>query len=637
MQASGTPGALRAPPPCRAEQLQQPPLHVRVLRCRLSRAARTSWLWDHRVAGRALLPAAAMAEAALATVSIAFASGGAGGAAARVCCVQGLSITRPLVLPDPQSAAARSGAEQEQAGGVRVACRVSLGTGQLEVLSAAPPAGHGQQEEGGAGRWLSHVSGRAGSAPVRQEARSAGAGAAKGGAHRRLAVLLGVAELLARQAAQARQAEQQQQPAAPSRPACGCIAPPAGLAHPSGAATGFHADPAQLDSAFQLGVVPVGSGARIPVALAAYTAQPSRLTGGPAPDGACAGLPGAADAAPDASARWACAQPAAAAAGTAGAARQGGGQRASCSFHLVGRGGSGGPGACAAGLQTVVKASLVRDAPAAAPQGGAAAAAGPQAGGADGRGTACMYSMEWAVQQPQATAPAGAGARAAAAAAAAAAMGMSLCLAPGSACHVGLRHGSRAAAHGACAAALQLLQAARRMADLAPAGVAAPGGSAAAVRVGALLRTALPLVGSSSSVAQAAAGGSSAAAAGAVAAAAGLWGLLRVAAAEMPRVAMGLQEVGLGSALSARHVLRLLAGWHERAMPGHLALCPWPWSTFTLLLHLPAGARQRVPISSGAASTARRKRHHCGPPGGPLHGVHCSSAGPAAAAPAAGG
>ncbi len=91
-------------------------------------------------------------------------------------------------------------------------------------------------------------------------------------------------------------------------------------------------------------------------------------------------------------------------------------------------------------------------------------------------------------------------------------------------------------------------QGVRRLAELASMasrpGEAGGPAQPAAVLVCALLRTALPLVGGP--CVAPAAGGSSSAGCGlsrAAAAAGGLWGLLRVAAAEMTRVPMALEEV----------------------------------------------------------------------------------------------
>ena len=90
----------------------------------LSQAA-LAYLWDHRVAGRALFPAAAMLEAAAAAV-LSMLSASSGGLSAQAA-VTGASIRAPLVLP--------STVQQQQAF-ISLAVSVLARYGSVEVASA---------------------------------------------------------------------------------------------------------------------------------------------------------------------------------------------------------------------------------------------------------------------------------------------------------------------------------------------------------------------------------------------------------------------------------------------------------------------------------------------------------------------
>jgi hypothetical protein len=89
-------------------------------------AARLAWLWDHSVRGRALLPGAAMFEAAAAAALACCSTDG--GVPASLCpALAGLAILAPCLLP----AAAGGGGE----GGVALRCSVGRASGALEVSS----------------------------------------------------------------------------------------------------------------------------------------------------------------------------------------------------------------------------------------------------------------------------------------------------------------------------------------------------------------------------------------------------------------------------------------------------------------------------------------------------------------------
>lgn len=96
-----------------------------LLSCHLHSPA-LSFMWDHRVSGRPLLPGAAFFEAAVAAAATLL-SGSSTFWAADVA-LSGVSIPAPLVLPP----ASQAGADVE----LQVA--VGLTTGQLEVLSGQP-------------------------------------------------------------------------------------------------------------------------------------------------------------------------------------------------------------------------------------------------------------------------------------------------------------------------------------------------------------------------------------------------------------------------------------------------------------------------------------------------------------------
>lgn len=91
----------------------------------LSQAA-LSYLWDHRVAGRALFPAAAMLEAAAAaTLAMLSASGDANSAQAAVT---GVSIPTPLVLPST---------DQRTTAGINLTVTVLAAAGSIEAASGS--------------------------------------------------------------------------------------------------------------------------------------------------------------------------------------------------------------------------------------------------------------------------------------------------------------------------------------------------------------------------------------------------------------------------------------------------------------------------------------------------------------------
>ena len=91
----------------------------------LSHAA-LSYLWDHRVAGRALFPAAAMLEAA-AAAALAMLSASAGALSAQAA-LTGASIPAPLVLPS---------AAQQASAAVSLLVTLLARSGSIEVASAS--------------------------------------------------------------------------------------------------------------------------------------------------------------------------------------------------------------------------------------------------------------------------------------------------------------------------------------------------------------------------------------------------------------------------------------------------------------------------------------------------------------------
>jgi hypothetical protein len=268
LEAGGAPGgpagrpAAAAPPPLRPQRLYVVPrVHplasgVRAagrelaLACRLG-GARLAYLLDHRVAGRALLPAAAMLELAMAAAHTAAADAAAHELPPALC---GVSISAPVVVPSGGGA----GVE-----GVVVLCRLDCATGEF-VIS------HGR---GGAGRAGQAVNARGLVAAGLRNGGGGGGGLLDAAAAQVLAgVLPGWA--------------QQGPPSGEGPSAVGMVAAVGAEWH----ASGYLTAPQQLDSCLHLGVVAPGAGARIPVALACFScfscfsaAPGSGLQGGRAP------------------------------------------------------------------------------------------------------------------------------------------------------------------------------------------------------------------------------------------------------------------------------------------------------------------------------------------------------------------
>jgi hypothetical protein len=272
--------------------------------------------------------------------------------------IQGLSIARPLVLPDSLAAHSSS---------ITLTGVLDTATGACEVRSCTATA------TGSTGAWTSHARGSAASVGVHHEGQTSAFASEQGrqGLQEgdesnagllydrkrlsRLAAVLGITQLVSEQmrtktAAATRAALQQGQPAGSagqnvSGP-CACICEPPPDTCPDAAS--YLAHPSQLDAVFQLGALgypsasqaPGSSGynqapAKIPVAVGLYTAGSSS---GSAHDGQLAGpswqgsTPGAAPPAGGPSATlelWAGAQQGA----LPGAHRQG--SRSSTDFRLL--------------------------------------------------------------------------------------------------------------------------------------------------------------------------------------------------------------------------------------------------------------------------------------------------------------
>lgn len=228
---------------------------------------RLAYLWDHVVGGHPLLPATAMLELMLAA-AVAAASDGA--TAAGVPAVCGAAFLAPIVLPalggTGAAAAARGGSascgegiDGDEAGGegagLILLCRFDAGSGEMVL---ATPAG----------------------AHATAVVSCAGSGAGAGAAAADVAVALRLVALL--------RASLMGGGAAPLRRA-GSVGVVAGMAG-DWTADGYQADPRQADAALHLGVAGPGSGARVPVAAAAYVAAGASAPEA-APGGAFAGAP----------------------------------------------------------------------------------------------------------------------------------------------------------------------------------------------------------------------------------------------------------------------------------------------------------------------------------------------------------
>jgi hypothetical protein len=249
---------------------------------------RLAYLWEHVVAGRPLLPAAAMLEAFVATAAaaasdVALECDGPGAAAGLALC--GVTITAPLVLPPLRKGAASSAAvaigrggvgsnseshdedEEDEEGDLMLTCRLDLATGHVTLSSGA---GLGPSREHATASVARSVTPCGADAAALEPVHDAALAA-------RAAALLGAWGIVPVPAAcpQHVQHRMRQQ----GGPSAGPAATAAGIGTVEGvcadwAASGYFTNPRQVDAALHLGVVPLGSGAKVPVALAAFAVPP---------------------------------------------------------------------------------------------------------------------------------------------------------------------------------------------------------------------------------------------------------------------------------------------------------------------------------------------------------------------------
>jgi 3-oxoacyl-(acyl-carrier-protein) synthase len=215
--------------------------------CRVD-GPRLAYLRQHVVLGRALLPAAAMLELALAAAH-SLAGDDATSAGGRLA-IASLAIASPIILPDASAAAAAAGEGTE--GELLVTCRLSTDGGV--TIGALRP---GASEEG-----APCASGRV--ALLRDAAATAAPPPALPAFLRRLA--------RSRAAAAAESGGSAGTPLSTEAAAIGRIAPE--MASEWQLAADYLTPPQRLDAALHLGVVQTSAGARIPVAVGLYAASP---------------------------------------------------------------------------------------------------------------------------------------------------------------------------------------------------------------------------------------------------------------------------------------------------------------------------------------------------------------------------
>jgi hypothetical protein len=318
-----------------------------VLQCRLTTTPRLSYLQDHVVLGRPLLPAAAMLELALATVALATTDAAAQEGLVQV---QDMAIMAPVVMASP-------GADRA----VTVACQVDLVTGQLVIRSCLDA----EQAAAGEG-WSVSATAQAGMlaspylepgtyTPPRVTAQEAALTAAL------VQLFPGLAEGLAAPAA---------------ADACGSISSLQEEWH----ADGYFTRPQQVDCAFHLGVTSPEAGAKVPTAVRSFLA--------PVPRGSAAAPAGELFAA-TADRK----EPA------AGRRQAGAAATAEASFYMASAAGS--LVAVVEGLQTrVLTASQARQLAASA---AAAVGADHKASSQErvAEGSPCSYNVEWQASIPE--------------------------------------------------------------------------------------------------------------------------------------------------------------------------------------------------------------------------------------------
>ncbi|GBG00647.1 type I polyketide synthase, partial [Raphidocelis subcapitata] len=343
---------------------------VATLQARLGAPA-LAYLWDHRVAGRAVLPAAAFldfaaassrallapAAAAAAAAADADADGGAAPAAAALAAG---TISQALPLPRREAAP-------------ELACELEAHTGALRVLSL--PVGGDEKDRlarGGPPPRL-HFEARAAPVPPHEAARSAGAGAAESthGLARRLARLLALWN------------------GGGGAPGAVAAAVPAATAQIEASANGEGPSlthPARLDAALQLGAVPLHAAAapvlRVPAGFGLFVAQAG------ADDGCGAGR--------DAATGWACAARASGGAASAGA--DGVQAGALLDYSLVqDRGAPASPPGCS--IAGLLARPLSGRAAAAATAEAESADAAAEADGDRSAASDLLYDLAWAVSE----------------------------------------------------------------------------------------------------------------------------------------------------------------------------------------------------------------------------------------------
>jgi hypothetical protein len=323
-----------------------------VFQCRLTTTPRLSYLQDHVVLGRPLLPAAAMLELALATLALATSDAAAQEGLVQV---QDMAIMAPVVMASPHADSA-----------VTVACQLDLATGQLVIRSCL------DAEQAAAGKgWSVSATAQAGmlespylepgtSTPLHVTAQEAALTAA----------LVQLFPPLAAELAAAAAAD-----------ACGSISSLQEEWH----ADGYFTRPQQVDSAFHLGVTSPDAGAKVPTAVRSFLS--------PLPRGSAAAPAGevfAATAAPKEQQ-----QPA------AGRRQAGPAATSEASFYMTTAAGSttGSLVAVVEGLQTrVLTASQARQLAASAAVGAAHPATSKEG---EAAACPCSYNMEWQACMPE--------------------------------------------------------------------------------------------------------------------------------------------------------------------------------------------------------------------------------------------
>jgi hypothetical protein len=207
------------------------------LQCRISSRARLANLLDHVVMGRVLLPAAAMMELAAATAATLLQD--SAHEAGQLLAITAMAISAPIILQSPAPAAARGGNDDA----LELLCSLELSTGRLSIGYAY------SSSSSSSAAMVTCATATAGvvDAAAVHEPQQLQASAA--------AVLANIMSVHAA--------------AGHKTAGLGAVGTIKSVAD-DWRTSGYFSSPAQVDAALHLGVVPQGSGAKVPVAVGSF-------------------------------------------------------------------------------------------------------------------------------------------------------------------------------------------------------------------------------------------------------------------------------------------------------------------------------------------------------------------------------